>query len=541
MMLKDLSRFFVRNRYIILLVVFGSTTWFLTMVRSGLNGQFWGANAHDGIWHIALANSLARGSLEMPTFAGEALKNYHIGFDLLVAFISKITGIQSLNLYFQVLPIIFAIVTGLLTYIFVSKWRKSQSEARWATFFVYFGGSWAWIFGKQDSMFWSQQSITTLINPPYTLSLIFLLTALIFLHQYTKTSKFFYYLLTVIFFGLLSQIKVYAFVLSIGALFVLGIWKLVTEKRLNLLNVFVGTLSLGTAVFVPINSLSDGTLIFQPFWFLETMMLFPDRVGWINFYEAMKAYTARDEWIRASVAYAVAFVIFIVGNFGTRFLAIWQTIKDIKRWRKLESISIFIYLVIAAGIVLPMLFVQTGTAWNTIQFFYYSLFFSGVLAGIALAKIENKTFIVLMIVLLTVPTTLSELLAIYMTPRPSSSISQSELEALKFLNDQPDGVVLAYPTEHSKSTAYVSAYGNKPVYLEDEINLNIMGYDWQDRREKVVDYFEKSEESYDSTLINENDIEYLYILKGQDSTADFTRRNMERIFENNEVTIYKVK
>src|SRR3989344_3920644 len=177
-MLKNLYQLFSLNKALVLIVFFGSLTWSLTMLRSGVSGQFWGANGHDGLWHVALANSLAKGSLEVPVFAGESLRNYHIGFDLLVAILHRITSIPIITLYFQVLPIVLAILIGSVSYLFVIRWRNSQIEAIWATFFTYFAGSWGWLFGKQDSMFWSQQSITTLINPPFALSLVFLMIGL---------------------------------------------------------------------------------------------------------------------------------------------------------------------------------------------------------------------------------------------------------------------------------------------------------------------------------------------------------------------------
>jgi hypothetical protein len=82
-----------------LLILLGSLSWSLTMVKSGLKYSygmgFWGPNGHDGIWHIALSESLARGSWQMPMFAGETIKNYHIGFDLILAWISSAYSILS--------------------------------------------------------------------------------------------------------------------------------------------------------------------------------------------------------------------------------------------------------------------------------------------------------------------------------------------------------------------------------------------------------------------------------------------------------------
>src|SRR3990167_3443776 len=93
MMLKKLFSVLKRNSWLIFLIFIGTLSWSLVMVRSGVTG-FWGPNGHDGVWHVALANSLKRGSFEMPVFSGENLKNYHIGFDLGLAFLSFVTQIS---------------------------------------------------------------------------------------------------------------------------------------------------------------------------------------------------------------------------------------------------------------------------------------------------------------------------------------------------------------------------------------------------------------------------------------------------------------
>ena len=69
----------------------------------------------------------------MPVFAGLPIQNYHIGFDLFLEIINKISFIPVTNLYFQILPPIFAFLIGLLAYKFTKKlmvsifclfWRK---------------------------------------------------------------------------------------------------------------------------------------------------------------------------------------------------------------------------------------------------------------------------------------------------------------------------------------------------------------------------------------------------------------------------------
>lgn len=571
-MLKKVSKLFSQNSIAILLVALGSFSWILTMFKSGLiygfGMGFWGANGHDGVWHIALAQSLARGSWDMPTFAGVALKNYHVGFDLLLAGLHKITSIPITNLYFQVLPVLMSLAIGVLTYIFVLFWKKSKQQALWSVFFIYFAGGWGWLIGKGESAFWSQQSVSTLINPPFAMSLIFLLIGLVCLIKLQKKYSLFYFLCAVLVFGLLIQIKAYAGVLALGGLFVSGIYSYLKNKKLSILKIWLFSSILSLILFLPLNKLSSGLLVWQPFWFLETMMGLSDRVGWQRFYEAMVNYRLGNS-IKAIPAYLVAFLIFWFGNLGMRAVKELLVIRWVFKPKQIATTEIFLSSVIVAGVFLPMLFLQKGTPWNTIQFLYYSLFFSSILAGTFIGeflKNRNSKFKIIFsvfIILITIPTTLITLSNHYLPSRPPAMISDEELEALKFLSLKPDGVVLTYPFDKSRadaavnnpprplylyeSTAYVSAFANKPVFLEDQVNLDITGYDWQSRREQVDQFYTSLDDSFVYNFLRGNSIKYVYWLKplpaqaGQRATLGETQLGLERIFENSEVDIYIVK
>jgi len=551
------------------LILAGTVAWGITMVKSGLPRDFglgfWGPNGHDGVWHIALAESLKRGSLGMPVFGGEALQNYHIGFDLVLALFSKITLIPIPTLYFQVIPVILALSAGALTYKFVFVWTRSKSASLWSTFFVYFGGSFGWILTYArsgqiggESLFWSQQSISTLINPPFAASFILMLLGLIFLQKkpYTAHPEKLRHgagrtLFTAVIFGLLIQIKVYAGVLSLGALLVAGVYRRVFEKKSDVLKTFVLSLALSLAVFLPINNSSGGLVVFQPFWFLETMMQLSDRVNWPRLGEAMVNYRAGNVWHKAAAAYSVSFAVFIIGNFGTRFLGIFWLIRKTKSWRSLDTISVFIISVIGAGIVGPMFFLQEGTPWNTIQFFYYSLMFMGIVAGIVFSKIA-KPALVIALLFLTLPTTVGTLMNSYIPSRPPAKLSKLELEALTFLAKEEDGIVLAFPFEkvqkeapidlyQYETTAYVSAYGKKNVFLEDEINLNITGYNWPERREEIEGFYETLDHAKARSFLRENDIVYVYWVRPQRAALGEAQLGLRRIFENEEVDIFRVE
>src|SRR3989344_3998059 len=587
---KVLKKYFIGeiNSLAWLLISFGTIIWSVTMIKSGLvysfGMGFWGANGHDGIWHIALSQSLANGSWQMPIFAGEMLKNYHLGFDLLLAILHKLTFIPIHTLYFQVLPPILAFGIGLFVYLFILSWNNSKTAAWWTTFFVYFGGNWGWLISLiknnklgGESMFWSQQSISTLVNPPFALSLLFIFSGLYFLLEGTKAQKngtqsTIYYLLSTFLFGLLVQIKVYAGILVVSSLFFAGMLRLVNRKGTSLLKVFTGSLILSILFFSPSSRDIGQTLIFKPFWFLETMMTFPDRFGWTRFGEAMVNYKLAGNWLKAIPTYTFAFLLFLFGNLGTRVIGgFWFMVGGWRKLLKSDFVTLIILSIIAVGLFIPLLFIQSGTPWNTIQFFYYSLIFSGVLAGVYLGEVLEKAkklidnsmiyhtkigVVILLIILFTLPTTLSTLWYDYLPSRPPAKISNEELEALLFLRKQQDGTVLTLlydkvkaeaaiadpprPLYLYESTAYVSAFSGKPTFLEDEVNLEITGYDWRSRRADLELFLKTPNQEIANNFLGKNNISYIYWVKPMLGPVSEGQKLMTKIFENEEVQIFKV-
>jgi hypothetical protein len=561
------------------LILAGSFIWSITMVKSGIKYSygigFWGPNGHDGVWHIALIESLSRGSLEIPVFAGEQLKNYHIGFDLVVSILHKLTFIPVRLLYFQILPPLFALLIGLFVYRFIMIWKNDKAMAFWSLFFVYFGGSFGFILTiirngviNGESLFWSQQSVSTLVNPPFAMSVIFLFAGLYYLVLGVRHEKKKYMIVSALLLGVLVQIKVYAGILVLGGLAVAGFWKMLRRDKNKILvntsviKVFAATAVISILLFPNINT-SVSSLIFKPFWFLEEMMSTPDRVCWPRFAQALANYKLSGNWLKAGSAYIFAFVVFVVGNFGTRLIGKLYIARKLKR-KSVSYIDILIFSMIVAGVLLPLIFVQQGTPWNTIQFMYYSLVFMGILAGIAFADfikhqgfIFGKQLVAFILILLTLLTTFGTMKH-YLPSRPPAKISNSELDALEFLSNKPDGVVLTQPFNKNaaqtaitnpprplylyESTAYVSAFTQKPVYLEDVVNLEITGYDWLKRRNKVYDFFNPDVFMTLEDMLKENNISYIYIVKTlvHDISKLEQRSNIQKIYENSEVLIFSV-
>lgn len=538
------------------------------MFKSGLlydyGYGFWGANGHDGLWHIALSENLIKGTLESPVFAGYKIQNYHIGFDILLSLLHKITLIPTANLYFQILPVILSFAIGFATYKFIETWTNSKSSAIWSTFFVYFGGSFGYLLNKGESAFWSQQSISTLINPPFALSLLIILIGLVCLKRYEQKDNLFNYILVVVLLGSLSAVKIYASILVIFALLAAALLKFLKDKNLNFVYVFVGVVVVSFLIYLPLNSGSQNIIVWQPFWFLETMMSTSDRVGWDKYYSAMNTYKSGHVWLKAFIAYFIAFGLFMVGNMGTRIVSFVKYFKWLIKYKKISWTETFLTTVFVIGVAIPMVFVQKGTPWNTVQFFYYSLFVSSLVSGLVIdewlkviSKNKYKFVFATVLFLATIPTTLISLKDVYVPKRPPAMLSKNEIEALEFLASQPQGVVLTYPFDEMQSkkaenspprplylyvsTSYVSAFSKQTTFLEDEINLNITGYDWQSRKKLLLEWYKTSDMVFARKFLVENNIKYVYWVKGQRALLGEGQLGLKNIFENKEVTIYKVE
>lgn len=578
-MLVDFSvmlKLFLKHKLALSLIFIGALSWSLTMIKSNLPTAFdgvgfWGANGHDGVWHIALAQSLARGSLDMPVFTGHSLMNYHIGFDLLLALFHSLTRISIPTLYFQIFPPIIAVALGVVTYLFVFNWKKDRVAALWSVFFVYFGGSLGWIvtlfrgqgFGG-ESMFWSQQGISTLINPPFALSLCLLLLAILTVMRYQASKRKILLLISILLFGSLITIKSYLGILTLVSLGIVSVFSLLKDRQQAKywMLVTVGSLVFSTLLFLPLNRLSTGLLVFKPFWFLETMLGLSDRLNWPRAYEAIMNWRSGGVWIKAVPGMIAALVIFLVGNLGTRVLSLVSGLSLAKKTKAIEWQDILLVSIATGGVLAPTLFLQQGTPWNTIQFFYYTLFVSSLYAGISVSQLlrkashTTKLAVGTGIVLLTIPTTLSTLSTVYLPGRPPAKISVLESEALRFLASQPTGVVLTYPYDEIAareavinpprplylydSTAFVSAFSNKPVFLEDQVNLTIMGYEWKSRRDQVEAFLKSNDQKYVQEFLYNNHIVYIYWHKGERAVLGDKQLGLTRIFENKEVDIYKV-
>lgn len=526
------------------------------MAKSGLSYDygigFWGPNGYDGVWHLSLIQNLSRGSFENPVLSDYSIQNYHLGYDILLAIFHNFLAIDISILYFQIFPLLTSVLTGLLTLVFVYIWTKNIKSSILSLFFVFFAGSAAWMWGRGESAFWSMQAISTLINPSFGLSLPIILTGLIYLVIKNDKLKFIDILVVSLIFSSLFLIKVYAGLLLLFGLFIIFVYRLLVFKDFQYFKLFILTFALALLFYVPLNYKSASLMLWQPFWYLETLFAVGDRMPWPKMAEAMFSYKQQGPFLKFILSYGFALLFFVFGNFWTRLVFVKDLFVNLKNYKGLDTIYLLIVSIIFASILVPTFFVQKGTPWNTIQFTYYGLFLSSILAGISLSKMKNLVLVI--VLFLTIPTTIITLKDVYITNRPPAMISNYEYQALEFLKSQEDGIVLTYPYDLEKQrgktmgppeplrsytfTSYVSAYSAKQQFFE-KTNLDIMSYEYRQRFEDLKSWYVQDDKDKATSFLEENNIRYIYWVNGQRALLGDKQLKLNKIFENQEVIIYE--
>lgn len=536
---------------------------------------FWSSHGHDGIWHLALMEELKDFfPARIPIFAGEALKNYHYFVDLLMAEFGRLFGFSSLDLYFRLFPIVFSFLIGLNVFVFTYKWQKKKTTGYWAVFFAYLVGSFGYIVtylqGRTwlggETIFWVSQGNTILGNPPHAVSFAVMAAFFFFFFKYLEEKKSSLLVLSVLLAGVLIEFKVYAGVMVLGGLLATGVFEILLKRPLHAIKVFALGLPLSFLVYLPSNAGSSEFLKWQPWWYIRTMVVVPDRLNWIDLEFRRQHYATRGTWrgfIRSLQMEGTAFMIFLLGNLGMRVIGFWEFFKNLVKGIKISTFNFFFMVCVVGSFVAPLLFLQKGVAWNTIQFMQYFLFFFGFLGAITANEITTqrkkfqKALLALIIVLFSIPTVLGNVIG-FSPGHAFSRLPYPELEALRQLEriSEREDVILTYPFYKYAymgykalpiplyawdSTAYVSFFSRRRTYLTDEGQAEILGYPRQARLDKVKDFFHTGDLKKAQELLREFDIDYLYLVKDEHPLISEGELGLGKIYENSWSRIYKVK
>lgn len=529
---------------------------------------FWSSHGHDGSWHIALLEEIKKGyPLQNPIFAGEKLVNYHFFSDIAPAFFSKYFYITNLDSYFRLFPFLYSLLLGMSAYFLGKRLGNSYICGLWTVFFVYFSGSFGFIVTYLqnktiggESVFWGTQIQSSSGNPPQIISNFIVLTFLyLFLIFLNKESNRVLIFCLIILAGSLAGFKIYASLVLLGSLGLVGLYQVIRERKMFifLTSFFAGIVS--AAIYLPNSLNSTGFLIFEPWWYIRTMVVTSNHLDWMDMELRRQTYLSEHNLKRVIQLELTAFLIFLFGNLGMKFLGFLSFTKMLKSFNNYFN-QLFI-LMIVTSFIMPTLFLQKGVASNTSQFLQYFLLNFCILAGVSVYQILNKlkypilkTLVGLLIIVLSVPTQVGLLYNFY-NRTPIAKISQLEINALNYLKNSSDSnsVILTAPynryLELGGSTpyiwdwsdsAYVAAFSSRRTYFSDSEQSDIMGYDFKQRLKNQELLFTNTDPGEFTTLIIENKITHIYFPKATRPQVDLDKTSLKKIYDNEDAEIWKV-
>jgi len=292
-------------------------------------------------------------------------------------------------------------------------------------------------------------------------------------------------------------------------------------------------------------------LQFKPFWFVNSMIESTDKL----YLPKLASFRFNQTNVLISILLELFLLgVFFIGNLGVRILGIFRLIFDGFK-QKLNQFDVLIIFIFFISFLIPLFFVQKGTAWNTIQFFYYFLFFANLYLAKFFSQLYLKSKIFTLILLIITCLTSFGTLKDYFGNPPPSALPSNEINALSFLKNQPAGFVLNYPYDQYlknkmstpiplyayETTAYVSAFSGNPTFLEDEINLDITGFNWQNRKTESTKFFQSHDKFFARGFLVNNQISYIYLVNQQNFILSPSDLQIDQIFSQDGVKIYRVR
>lgn len=473
-------------------------------IDGGCGTYFWGAHEHDGIWHLALIESAFKTvPFTFPVLAGQALGGYNYLIDIIL-YLFTFMGMSASVLYFKIQPIVWFGVFSFLLYRAGRLVRVERDYIRWLFFFVYFSTSFGILIQwfKHQTLSGSvgiptMQGALSMTNPQFMWSLCILLGIWII----TREGKGTVYLGLLVFIGL--GLKFYC-IIPASIMICWYICELFVSKQMKKAVIIMISVSMGISMAYVMFYMggAPGGLVWKPLEIPHQMI--EDKNLWYDQVMVQERYYIQQLghmwspklwWIEIRTV-----IYFIFFNFGIRLVGVigvaLMAIFNMRNTRRFLSII----LAIIACTVMPILFIQRGTWWNSIQFLYYAIFFASILTAEFVWQYTHKRNIVwavgvaIICIALFLPTNV-EIVKLFSSRNNVSYIPDEEMHALQSLRTLPYGVVLtqAFSTgdanilANNYDTAYVSAYSGKPVYVADQAQLELLGTDYKKKLATLQD------------------------------------------------------
>jgi len=206
----------------------------------------------------------------------------------------------------------------------------------------------------------------------------------------------------------------------------------------------------------------------------------PDRLNNIRWRFLLDHYRETKNFLRIIWLRTKELLIFYLGNLGTRAIFIFLPLVSLKEnYSKQQKIIWLCLLGFIFTSVFPLLFLQRGTVWNSIQFWYYTLIFANILAALAISGILNHLTLPLKYIFLTIFTLLTIPAFVKTMAGKINSFNAFHVAQFNLLaNFKPSDKLLICPEDSLLfKSSLVNAYTEADVYLADEGQIALVEAD----------------------------------------------------------------
>jgi len=574
-MKKLLDRFveFVkRNPFTTILIIVAAFLHLLIILPSGsyycfnnvCGHYFWGVHEHDGIWHLAVAETAFKVfPPQNPAYSGVPLSGYNSFLDFILYVLGRI-GISPLLSYFKILPIIWFVGFTYLSLRLSNKWSNNSSFTFIFLFLNYFGASFSFlipliregiIMGASSIL--SMQAILTLTNLQLAYSYIFLLWTINLLLERKITNRIIFFLC--IFLFIQWGLKFYTGVISsiiVGIFFLIHAVRTRKWKDIILIGLFV--LSSIASILVNYNPFGGKTSAGFPLVFKPLELIWPlieDRGLFYSEYWANAKYIfLASPHISARFLIFCVFLVtlFIILNFGMRLFGLFALLQSQFK-KENKDIHLALGIAVLMCILIPILFIQKGIWWNTIQFLFPVYIILNIYTADFISGLKNnliRNIMIIFTVLISLPY-LYDGLKGYMVFPGKIVLSQNELNALNYLKRLPDGIIYTpiykqkgdlntatvNPLFNHVDSAYVSAYTGKQTLYANYVQLMLLNVEYTQRKQEI--------EKGNCKLLSNVKYVYLHISQKNDfffKKCIYKNKEYKRVFNNSAAAVYsKIK
>lgn len=365
-----------------LLLVLGMGGMCYLTWRSGveLGGQyyFYDINSVDSVYHLALIGNLSHSfPPEHFGISGISLRGYHFFYDFLLALFTKYFHFSAADLYLRFFPILVSFLFG-LSFISLStffKWKRAVT--RGIIFSVFFLGNFEFYlnyFVHSELLAHIPEGLTQILDPSVPLSVALFISGYILVSTKKKTNV--QSILTALVIGVMPMVKVYTGILFFAGLGIALLWALYKKQYKEQLTVLLCASLIAAVVYLPVNA-GAGSFVFAPFLYWRHLMEGSAFFQNIHFPVQYQIFEQHANYIRMAFLIAVVGGVFFIETLGWRLpISILYLLRRKNKKIKLSFTYVFWGSVFIIGTIIPILFIQSSSVFNIVQFYWLVIIFS---------------------------------------------------------------------------------------------------------------------------------------------------------------------